>query len=109
MVIEGKFANVFLDPKKALNRGIGAFALIFCSPLLLGVAIGVKLGVGGAVFIAEPRQRDDDAAYVSWRFRTIHGDEQPAFGRFLHTSRLECLPQLVNVMRGDISIVAVLN
>lgn len=109
MVIEGRFADAFSDPKKAINRGIGAFALIFCAPLLLGAALGVKFGIGGAVIVVETRRKDDEGAYDSWRFRTESGKSCPAFGRFLRTSRLECLPRLVNVVRGDISIVSVLD
>lgn len=109
MVIEGKFAGYFLNPKKGANRGVGAFALIFCAPLLLTVAMAIRIGTGGPAFVTETRQNGGSSAYKALLFRTEPSDERSGFDRFLCHSRLDLLPQLVNVVRGDISIASVLD
>ena len=109
MVIEGKLADYFMDPKNGANRGAGVFALLFCAPLLAMIALAIKLGNGGPAFSAEPRQTNRAGAYKAWRFRTSHGDDRTGFGIFLCQSRLELLPQLINVVRGDISIASALD
>ena len=52
MVIEGKLADYFMDPKNGANRGAGVFALLFCAPLLAMIALAIKLGNGGPAFSA---------------------------------------------------------
>ncbi len=108
MVIEGKFSDYFLDPKKALNRIVGLIALIFCAPVLICISVAIKLTSGGPVFLIENLSSGDKGVYASWRFRTSHAQSQSFFYAFLCESRLELLPQLVNVVRGDLSITAVL-
>jgi hypothetical protein len=108
MVIEGKFSDYFLDPKNVINRSTGLFALIFCAPLLVSIAIALKFGCGGPVFLVERRHLSDKGMYDAWRFRMSQGEDQSLICAFLCESRLELLPQLVNVVRGDLSIAAVL-
>ncbi|MDD9904655.1 MAG: sugar transferase [Rhodospirillaceae bacterium] len=109
MVIEGKLADYFLDPKRGANRGVGVFALIFCAPLLIAIAFAIRLGTGGPAFMTETRQLSEAGAYKALRFRTAAHGERQSFDTFLHNSRLELLPQLINVVRGDISIASVLD
>ena len=109
MVIDGKLADLFTDPKKGANRGVGVCALVFCAPLLLTIAVMIKLGYGGPVFQAQTRQSQRNGVYRAWRFHTANGAHHAGLGGFLCHSRLELLPQLVNVARGDISIARVLD
>ena len=109
MVIEGKLADYFLEPKRGANRGVGVFALIFCAPLLIAIAFAIRLGTGGPAFMTESRQLSAAGPYKALRFRTAAHGERQSFDTFLHNSRLELLPQLINVMRGDISIASVLD
>ena len=107
MVIEGKLADYFLDPKRGGNRSAGVFALIFCAPLLIIIAFAIRVGSGRPAFTAETRQSSESGAYKALRFRTAGGVAWQGFDAFLHNSRLELLPQLINVVRGDISIATV--
>lgn len=109
MVIDGKLADFFSDPKKGVNRAVGACALVFCTPLLLAIAVAIKLASGGPVFEVENRQNRRDGVYKAWRFRTAEGPDDGGFTGFLCHSRLDLLPQLLNVARGDISIAHVLD
>jgi lipopolysaccharide/colanic/teichoic acid biosynthesis glycosyltransferase len=109
MVIEGKLANYFLDPKRGTNRGAGVLALIFCAPLLVTIALAIRLGSGSPAFMTKTRQTSTSGAYKALRFRTGKDGGPDGLSQFLCYSRLELLPQLVNVARGDISIASVLD
>lgn len=86
-------------------------------PLLLGLAILVRVRLGGPVFFCQQRPGLGRRPFRIIKFRTMnqardaHGNLLPdaerltPFGRFLRNSSLDELPELVNVLRGDMSLV----
>ena len=119
--------------KYATDRVAAALAITVLSPLLALIALAVKLTSPGPVFYRQPRASLDGAAFTMLKFRTMVGDEashgaadadwaagvldspadeQPAprdrrtlVGRILRRTSLDELPQLFNVLRGDMSLV----
>lgn len=91
--------------------------LVVLSPLLLAVAILVRLKFGSPVFFAQPRPGLRGRIFTMWKFRTmlnsVGADGAPLpdserltpFGKALRASSLDELPELWNVLRGEMSIV----
>lgn len=99
---------------------IALAALIFTAPLFALIAILIKLDSKGPVFFRQQRLGFNNDAFMIYKFRTMHqnlGDPSGAIatkrfdrrvtriGRFLRRTSLDELPQLINVLRGDMSIV----
>jgi exopolysaccharide biosynthesis polyprenyl glycosylphosphotransferase len=107
---------------KRLFDAAAAFLLLAAaSPLLLAVAIAVRLGSKGPVFFLQERLGLDGKRFLMIKFRTmVAGAEaqdreaglgipddprQTPLGRFLRRTSIDELPQLLNVLRGDMSLV----
>lgn len=103
---------------KRLFDVVGAgFGLICCAPLLLVVAFGLFLTRKGSVFFLQERPGKDGRVFRIVKFRTMtdERDDNGALlsddsrstriGRFLRATSLDELPQLFNVLRGDMSII----
>ena len=96
---------------------ISAAGLIVISPLLVVLAVLVRLKLGSPILFCQQRPGLGGKAFVIYKFRTMTDqrdasgnllpDEQrlPAFGQFLRSTSFDELPELLNVLKGDMSIV----
>jgi putative colanic acid biosynthesis UDP-glucose lipid carrier transferase len=106
--------------KEIMDRFFALILLILISPLLLVIAIGVKLSSKGPVFYRQERVGWNNRSFTMLKFRSMPVDaeaksgavwarpgEQRAtrFGGFLRKTSLDELPQLINVLTGDMSLV----
>lgn len=99
------------------DRGVAAIALAILSPVLLVVAIAIYIRMGSPVVFAQPRPGKNGRIFIFYKFRTMTSDRDSegnllpdeqrltAFGQFLRQTSLDELPQLWNVLKGDMSVV----
>ena len=103
-----------------LDIPIAAIALIVLSPVLLVAAIAIKLGSRGPVLYRQLRVGRDGAEFEMLKLRTMVAGSDPVgvgrvvhrddprvtgAGRFLRRTSLDEVPNLVNVLRGEMAIV----
>ena len=103
--------------KRGLDILISGVGLICLSPLLLLLAILVRVKLGSPIIFTQERPGLNEQIFTLKKFRTmtderdIEGNLLPdakrltKFGRFLRSTSLDELPQLINILKGDMSIV----
>ncbi|MGH2784690.1 MAG: exopolysaccharide biosynthesis polyprenyl glycosylphosphotransferase [Actinomycetota bacterium] len=104
--------------KRALDMVAAAVGLIITSPLLLGIAVAVRVSSPGPVFFRQRRIGHRGKMIEILKFRTmlvnddsdttwtVNGDaRQTPIGRALRATHLDELPQLISVLKGDMSLV----
>ena len=123
-------SKIYIAIKRIFDCLLSFLALIVLSPVFLVTAVCIKLEDGGPVFFAQPRMGKDMKTFTFYKFRSMYVDadkklkdllkenEQTghAFkikndpritkvGRFIRKYSIDELPQLVNIIKGDMSIV----
>ncbi|MDO9454933.1 sugar transferase [Nocardioides sp.] len=106
--------------KRALDILVAGTALLMFAPMLALVALAVRLELGKGVIFRQVRIGVDGTPFTLFKFRSLRLPEGPGaspvwsingdarlgpVGRFLRASSIDELPQLVNVLRGEMSIV----
>jgi len=106
--------------KRALDVVLSCVGLTLSLPLWLLIALGIKLEDGGPVFYTQERVGRGGRRFRSWKFRTMIEDSDERFGplqaskkdprvtsvgRLLRASAVDELPQLWNILKGDMSLV----
>lgn len=106
--------------KRALDLVVSVTALVALSPLLIGVAIAIKLESKGPVFFMQNRVGRDNKLFRVFKFRSMYTDLCDAnatqlttrndarvtrVGNFIRRTSIDELPQIINVLVGDMSIV----
>ncbi|MDH7478905.1 MAG: sugar transferase [Syntrophomonadaceae bacterium] len=106
--------------KRILDVTLAAIMIILTFPLMVIVAVAIKLDSPGTVLYKQKRVTEGGREFLLYKFRTmITGAEKMSgpvlakkgdprvtrIGRFLRSTRIDELPQLFNVLRGDMSIV----
>jgi lipopolysaccharide/colanic/teichoic acid biosynthesis glycosyltransferase len=106
--------------KRLFDIMAASAALLFLAPLLVGVAVAIKATSPGPIFFRQRRYGFRSRLFRIYKFRTMtHGrgdvsgvrqtiDRDPrvtSIGHILRKTSLDELPQLINVLRGDMSLV----
>lgn len=110
--------------KRCFDVFISFIALVLLSPLLLAVALWIKLDSQGPVFFMQQRAGRGEQPFCIFKFRTmlhrppasidqhqeqvVSGGQDPRItraGRLIRATSLDELPQLINILKGDMSIV----
>jgi lipopolysaccharide/colanic/teichoic acid biosynthesis glycosyltransferase len=99
--------------KRLLDIAIASSLLIVLAPVMAMVAIGVWLDFGSPVLFRQVRPGLHGKPFTLAKFRTMRGGGGPAsdeqrlthFGRWLRATSLDELPELWNIVRGDMSLV----
>jgi len=105
--------------KRASDLVIGGAALLLGAPLMAVIAVFIKLDSRGPVFYRQLRHGLNNSIIEVWKFRTMRAEESTRptrqvveddprvtrIGKFLRKTSLDELPQLFNVMKGEMSLV----
>lgn len=103
--------------KRFLDFVLSLLALIVLSPLLLVIAVLVRVKLKSPVIFKQERPGKDEKIFTLYKFRTMtdkkdsKGNLLPdevrltKFGKLLRSTSLDELPELVNIIKGDMSIV----
>lgn len=103
--------------KRPLDAFLSTAALILCSPLMLLTAALVRVKLGSPVLFTQERPGRDGKIFKLFKFRTMtdqrdeNGELLPdhvrltPFGEALRASSLDELPELINIARGDMSLI----
>jgi lipopolysaccharide/colanic/teichoic acid biosynthesis glycosyltransferase len=116
--------------KDAMDRLAALLLLVVTLPLWLVAVIGIRLSSSGPVFFRQERAGRYGKAFRMWKFRTMHANAEAmkkdlaarnemdgpvfkitndprifAFGGWLRKFSVDELPQLINVLRGEMSLV----
>ena len=111
----------YLFTKRAFDLLVSGLALVVLSPIMLLVAAAVKLTDGGPAFYRQCRLTKDGKTFDVLKFRSMRVDAEKdgvarlstgenddritPIGRFIRKCRLDELPQLINIFRGEMSLV----
>ncbi|MFR3521640.1 MAG: sugar transferase [Clostridia bacterium] len=103
--------------KRLLDIVISATALILLSPFLLIIYLLVRINLGGPAFFLQERVGKDNKIFKMIKFRTMKNstdkdgnllsdnERLTKFGRFLRSFSIDELPELINILKGDMSLV----
>jgi len=104
--------------KRVLDFGLALVGLLLLSPLFLIVALWIRLDSKGPAFYKSIRIGQHGKPFRMWKFRTMRvnsesqgittGKDDPRItrvGRLLRKSKFDEMPQLINILKGDMSLV----
>lgn len=103
--------------KRILDFTLSLIALIVLSPILLITAILVKIKLGSPIIFKQQRPGKNEKIFTLYKFRTMTDkkdeegnllpDEQrlTKFGKILRSTSIDELPELINILKGDMAIV----
>jgi sugar transferase EpsL len=106
-----------LHGKRLLDLALAVPALIILSPLLILIALWVRWTIGAPVLFRQQRPGLNGALFTLYKFRTMAEVRETAgrvlsdvdrltpAGRWLRSTSLDELPELINIIRGDMSLV----
>lgn len=127
---EQNVTGIYPVVKRTADFIVGATGLLLLGPVMLAIAFGIKVSSPGPIFFHQRRIGQDGQPINIIKFRTMRTDaeqvlpdlpqfqtrsepyvklrEDPrvfAFGKFLRTTSLDELPQLMNILKGEMSLV----
>lgn len=103
--------------KRIIDIILSSIAIIFLSPLIVTISIIVRVKMGAPVIFKQKRPGKDEKIFLMYKFRTMSDDRDEKgellpddlrlknFGRKLRKTSLDELPELFNILKGDMSIV----
>ena len=103
--------------KRAMDLFVSTVGLIITSPIMLVCAIAIKAEDGGSVFFKQKRATKDGKIFKVYKFRTMKeknsinksvtedDDRITKVGKILRKFRIDELPQIINIFKGEMSVV----
>lgn len=105
--------------KRLLDLVLSFIALVICSPIMIIIAIAIKIDDGGKILYKQKRLTINAKEFYVYKFRSMVEDAEKGgiklatdadpritrVGKFLRKSRLDEIPQFFNILKGDMSLV----
>lgn len=107
--------KVYIGVKRIIDFLLSLILLIILSPIMLIVAIAVKLDSKGPAFLKQERSGKNNKLFIMYKFRSMVADNDvhdlktsdrvTRVGKFIRKTSLDEIPQLINILKGEMSFI----